>query len=581
MYWIIDYTGSKGKPFVYKDAWKQDRAAGRFSRIESSWAEHTAYIETMHSLIQPALDEELATLAHSVRAEGDRVVVYNPLPWERDGAVTVTWNRKPPSGLMSLDTSEVLPVDTRDSRLHFVARKVPPMGYRVYLPSPAKPESKGKIGVDASGRSMENSFFRVVLDPARGAIQSIVDQRTGQELVDTAAPHGFGQYLYERFDLDQVQAFVTRFASKYVPWTLNEFGKPNLPPASEAPYRAITPSTTTLRFQEGDAAVTAILESAAGGELCHAVTTRVILYRDLPVLDLEVTLHDKPADPWPEAGWICLPLKIDEPQFRLGRLGSIIDPTRDLVPSSNHHVMALNTGMTVTGPHNGVGLCPMDHPLVSLDVPGCWKWTRDFVPRQPRVYVNLFNNQWTTNFRFWNQGTWTSRCPPLVRESGRHRRRAGDTLPGGTPPNAGSGGYGTGRVSPVVERIDVLADRPAVDRARSQPRRRRDRVAVMGDCGQVGDVSDLAPSGHESLNRTAGQPAWRASGQAGDDPGRAAGGGVESLCPIELAATLRQAAATNCRNSADTPERAQGLSPCIFVHWSGGGQCVAASRVMH
>jgi hypothetical protein len=33
----------------------------------------------------------------------------------------------------------------------------------------------------------------------------------------------------------------------------------------------------------------------------------------------------------------------------------------------------------------------------------------DFVPKKPAAYVNLFNNQWTTNFRMWNQGTWTSR----------------------------------------------------------------------------------------------------------------------------------------------------------------------------
>jgi hypothetical protein len=31
------------------------------------------------------------------------------------------------------------------------------------------------------------------------------------------------------------------------------------------------------------------------------------------------------------------------------------------------------------------------------------------VPQRPVVFVNLFNNQWTTNFRLWNQGTWTSR----------------------------------------------------------------------------------------------------------------------------------------------------------------------------
>ena len=57
----------------------------------------------------------------------------------------------------------------------------------------------------------------------------------------------------------------------------------------------------------------------------------------------------------------------------------------------------------------GAGFCPLDSPLVSLDEPGCWKYSRDFVPKRPVAHVNLFNNQWTTNFRLWNKGTWTSR----------------------------------------------------------------------------------------------------------------------------------------------------------------------------
>ncbi len=51
----------------------------------------------------------------------------------------------------------------------------------------------------------------------------------------------------------------------------------------------------------------------------------------------------------------------------------------------------------------------MDLPLVSLETPGCWKYSLDFVPQKPVVYINLFNNQWDTNFRLWNQGTWTTR----------------------------------------------------------------------------------------------------------------------------------------------------------------------------
>ena len=48
---------------------------------------------------------------------------------------------------------------------------------------------------------MENPFFKAALDPGRGSIRSLVDKKSGRELVDTTAPHGFGQYLYERFDV--------------------------------------------------------------------------------------------------------------------------------------------------------------------------------------------------------------------------------------------------------------------------------------------------------------------------------------------------------------------------------------------
>ena len=87
------------------------------------------------------------------------------------------------------------------------------------------------------------------------------------------------------------------------------------------------------------------MEAAATTNL-PAVTTRLILYRDQPCADLEITLHDKPFDPWPEAGWLCLPLNVNAPQFHLGRLGSIIDPARDIVTGANRHLFGINTGVS-------------------------------------------------------------------------------------------------------------------------------------------------------------------------------------------------------------------------------------------
>ncbi len=42
--WVTKY--GKDIKWDYGDAWKADRAAGRFSKLEKSWAEHTRYIET-------------------------------------------------------------------------------------------------------------------------------------------------------------------------------------------------------------------------------------------------------------------------------------------------------------------------------------------------------------------------------------------------------------------------------------------------------------------------------------------------------------------------------------------------------
>jgi hypothetical protein len=193
-------------------------------------------------------------------------------------------------------------------------------------------------------------------------------------------------------------------------WATNEIGKPKMPPASEVPYRAAGPEKCVLRLDPSPVSVSAEMKSEAGGGLPHAVTTRVVLYQDLPWVDFEVTLHQKPADPWPEAGWLCFPFKVEAPQFRLGRQGSIIDPARDLIAGSNHHIFGVTTGVAVFDAEGrGVGMCAPDSPLVSLDAPGLWKYSPEFVPKRPAVYVNLFNNQWTTNFRMWNEGTWTAR----------------------------------------------------------------------------------------------------------------------------------------------------------------------------
>ena len=65
-----------------------------------------------------------------------------------------------------------------------------------------------------------------------------------------------------------------------------------------------------------------------------------------------------------------------------------------------------------------MAVCPLDHPLISLGTPGCWKYSEDYVPEKPVIYLNLYNNQWNTNFRYWYPGTWSSRVRIWTVEKG-------------------------------------------------------------------------------------------------------------------------------------------------------------------
>lgn len=128
-----------------------------------------------------------------------------------------------------------------------------------------------------------------------------------------------------------------------------------------------------------------------------------------PYADLELTLKDKAKDNWPEADWLCLPFKVDAPKFTVGRPLGMMDP-RDIPAGANQHLYSVGSGVAITGADGaGVAVCPLDHPLISLDTPGMWKFSTDFIPKKPVVYLNLYNNQWNTNYRYWYPGSWSSR----------------------------------------------------------------------------------------------------------------------------------------------------------------------------
>ncbi|MCX6560853.1 MAG: hypothetical protein NTZ26_10130 [Candidatus Aminicenantes bacterium] len=391
----------------------------QFRMMEDSWRDHAEYIRSAQRLMAEPYADAIAALADGVAVKGPRLIVYNPLPWTRDGEVVMDTRILPKfESLRPADGGPAVPISREYPAIEdaapvtrFLARDIPPLGYRTFVASPEVAAAASTSADEANG-VIESPYFRAALDAARGRIASLIDKRSGRELIDSAAPQGFGQYFYERFGYPDIAAWLAK--SLYPEYVAHRFLFAAYEMPRESAYASALPAGMALSIRRSPLDVTAVMTGVIPGPgRPQNISIRLTLPAGAPLADLEVGWQKLP-DSWPEAAWICLPFQIANPRFRLGRLGAVVDPVRDLtVDNANFHSFWLNTGAAVFDGDSGagVGICPLDSPLVSLGVPGAYQFDKRYESANGRVYVQLYNNQWRTNFAAWigDGGRMTSR----------------------------------------------------------------------------------------------------------------------------------------------------------------------------
>ncbi len=365
-------------------------------RQDWSWSDKARYAYRAAGLAEDVLEQSVQHLASQVRRseEGRYIVVFNPLGFARTDLVRITKFGSPDQGfdpanppeLVDLQTgarvacqiveisSPHLPVSDAAARygrgqfnpserfeLVFVAEDVPPLGWKSYrlapaakqrpsaAPSPEKPsESEGKplAGQKASAvetplagslrlgpNSLENRFFRLVLNPQTGAIQSLYDKELRRELVDPAAPHGLGQLVVKEVQTAQ----------------LAEPQKATIQPGQTGPVYA-----------------SLLVSGQALG--CPQVSQEIILYEKLKRVDLAVrVLRD--ATPMLEL-YIAFPFQMDKPQFALEGPHSVIRPFEDQLPGSNTNYYAVQHWAAVSDGRHSAVVAPLEAHLVEFG--GLW-----------------------------------------------------------------------------------------------------------------------------------------------------------------------------------------------------------------
>ena len=304
-------------------------------------------------------------------------------------------------------TGEHVVLENKDNMYRFNAHNIPGMGYRTYVPADPLPAARpSAVAVDSRGGILENEFLTVKVDQTSGRLISVRDKSTGREMIaDHEWP--FGGYVYQQFDKKQVETYAKAYIKGGWDWAPAELGRPNL---DDRPGFIGSGTAPDLRWEVSANRAVAALLFKPTERIPHAYSLIYILEAGKPALEITWRMHSKGAEPWPEAGWISFPFNINSPEFRVGRLGGIADPKKDFVKGTNFDYFMTQHGVALFGTDGaGFAVTSPDAPAVSLDRPGLWTWTGDFIPKRANVFFNLFNNQWSTNFTEWIEGSWSAR----------------------------------------------------------------------------------------------------------------------------------------------------------------------------
>jgi len=409
----IAMTHGNQHKWTYNDEFKINKSLGNYDFIETSWYEKGERIRKAERIVVPLMMRQMENLARSVAIEGKRIVVYNPLPWTRSGKVKffagVYEKDFKIYGLKDAETGKTIPVYNDYNLISFEAENVPSLGYKTYIPvlKPINNKENKLVTIDKKNHILENRFFKLKIDPVTGALSSVYDKKNNKELADPKSDLGFARYYYEEFgqeDLDSYnRAYVKPGAER---WADQEMGRPSVPFKETRTYKG---TSNKIIYQNMGNAVRATVFGSIKSTDEQDYLVTYTLYENQPYIEINWGIDGKKPIAIPEAGWLVFPFAVNNPEYRLNRIGGIVDPQRELVDNTNHDYYFLNTSMTLFDDQGrGIALnCP-DAPGISIDNPGLYKFSKKKKLTTGKVFANLFNTQWGTNFTEWIEGSFSS-----------------------------------------------------------------------------------------------------------------------------------------------------------------------------
>jgi len=358
-------------------SWPTAPRANDFQLFNAQWVKHQEGGRALEGA-QSALEQSYAALAkHISTPDGDALVVFNPLGHARTDLVAAQtiFDR-----VIDPDTGKDLFTERLPGgQLVFVARDVPPFGYRVFRLRPGPTGAGPATSLSAGPHSLSNRYFHLELDPRTGAVRSVYDKELKRELVDSSAKHQFNQLVW---------------VHKEQPPLYYQDAQPSPKDFVYAPAAASSMKGRAGRVQ---ADFTVRIDDPKTGA---AITQTAILYDELKRIDFVNELRhvralhsDRHEDRYRENLYYAFPLRVDNFEARVEYAGGVVRPYTDQLRWGPHDYLLANRWVDLSNASYGVTMAPWNAATVSFGEILYNQFSLDYKPATSHLYSYAYSNR--------------------------------------------------------------------------------------------------------------------------------------------------------------------------------------------
>lgn len=340
-------------------------------------------------------EEAMGLLQSKFTREADQsLIVFNTLNWQRSGLTMVYIDhqivpRGKVAGIYDHNGNRlaVQPVLHRSDVTQWAVwlNDIPAFGYKKYT---IKAMDENQVSSEASdNKILENKWYRIVTNPAKGTIVSWFDKEQSLEMIDQKNKYQMGEFILEQL------GNRSQMESK----RLDDFKRS---PLDTVWFDSMTKGEiwNSIRFF-GESLTT---------ENPRGFMIEVRLYNTEKRLDIACSIIKKNIVA-PESFYIAFPFDIKNGKHFTEVPGGVIEAGKDQIPGSSNDWYTIQDFAAVRNETSQLVTGSAEMPLMQLGAINTGRYKAGAMPQSANMFSWPMNNYWVTNFNADQRGghSWT------------------------------------------------------------------------------------------------------------------------------------------------------------------------------